>query len=131
MKKNGILNPNILAAIASLGHTQYLVIADAGLPLPASVPIIDISLKRGNPEFAEVLAAVSAELVVEEYICAREICEQNKTVYERIRQILPAQEEKLVGHEEFKSKLVKAAVIIRTGECTPYANIILVGGVNF
>ena len=31
MKKDGLLNPQILSAIAAMGHTEYLVIADAGL----------------------------------------------------------------------------------------------------
>lgn len=131
MKKEGLLNPQILDAIAALGHTQYLVIADAGLPLPDSVPVIDISLTRGSPAFADVLEAVCAELVVESYICAREIGAENKYVHQLITRTLPDQEEILISHAEFKSRLNKAAAIIRTGECTPYANIILVGGVNF
>ena len=33
MKKSGILNQPISAVIAGMGHTDTLVIADAGLPI--------------------------------------------------------------------------------------------------
>ncbi len=34
MKKTGIINQPISAVIAGLGHTDTVVIADAGLPIP-------------------------------------------------------------------------------------------------
>ena len=58
MKKDGLLNPQILSAIAAMGHTEYLVIADAGLPVPSGIPVIDISLIRGIPDFGAVLHSV-------------------------------------------------------------------------
>ena len=36
-----------------------------------------------------------------------------------------------VSHEEFKRRTAKARAMVRTGECTPYANIILIAGVKF
>ena len=51
MKKDGLLNPQILSAIAAMGHTEYLVIADAGLPVPSGIPVIDISLIRCGTSF--------------------------------------------------------------------------------
>lgn len=68
MKKDGLLNPQILSAIAAIGHTEYLVIADAGLPVPSGIPVIDISLIRGIPDFGVVLCSVIDEMVVESFI---------------------------------------------------------------
>ena len=70
MKSGNLLNPALSAAIASLGHTEYLVIADAGLPIPKGVEVIDLSLCRGVPAFLDAVKTVLAELVVESYIYA-------------------------------------------------------------
>lgn len=131
MKKDGLLNPQILSAIARIGHTEYLVIADAGLPVPAGVPVIDISLVRGIPDFGNVLNAVAEELVVESFVLAEEILDRNRGAYGCVKQALPNVPSVNISHEEFKKMTVGAKAVIRTGETTPYANIILVAGVNF
>lgn len=131
MRKNGILNPKIQSAIASIGHTEYLVIGDCGLPMPKEAEILDITLVKGIPTFMQVLEAVKDELVVESYIYASEAEEANPEFVKRIMEILPDLERKKVSHEEFKQLTKKAKTIIRTGEDSPYANIILVGGVDF
>lgn len=41
MKKNGILNSDISKVLADLGHTDYIVIGDCGLPIPNQVKKID------------------------------------------------------------------------------------------
>ena len=73
MRKEGILNTDICYAISSLGHTDYLVIADPGLPIPENVTVIDISLVKGIPGFTEVFDAVTDELVIDSYIYAEEM----------------------------------------------------------
>jgi D-ribose pyranase len=131
MKKEGILNPNVNAAISSIGHTEYLVIADPGLPLPKYVKVIDLSLVRGVPSFIQTLTAVCQEFVIESYILASEMPEKSCPLYRQTTEVLSPLPEQLVTHEEFKQLVKKARIIIRTGETTPYANVILVGGVNF
>jgi D-ribose pyranase len=37
----------------------------------------------------------------------------------------------LVAHEELKRLTASARAVVRTGECTPYANIVLIAGVTF
>ena len=51
MKKHGILNSALSGLIASLGHTDLLVVADAGLPIPPGVPVIDLAVRCGVPSF--------------------------------------------------------------------------------
>lgn len=131
MKKDRLLNPHILEKVAGLGHTEYLCIADCGLPTPKGVPCIDISLAGGIPGFVDVLRAVNSELVSESYIIAEEIKGANAPTWEAIQNELEGLPYVAVSHEQFKEKLAQAACIVRTGEQTPYANIILVGGVNF
>lgn len=131
MKKEKLLNPNIVAAVAELGHTEYLCIADCGLPIPAGVRVIDVSVSATVPGFLEVLKAVESELVIESYICASEIDKANPAVLNQIEKILAGKPIKKVPHSDFKSLTSKAKFIIRTGETSPFANVILVGGVNF
>ena len=131
MKKDGLLNPQILSAIAAIGHTEYLVIADAGLPVPSGIPVIDISLIRGIPDFGVVLCSVIDEMVVESFIVADEMADKSQDTYGTVIEALPQVPFRCIAHEEFKEMAAKAKAVIRTGETTPYANIILVAGVNF
>lgn len=131
MKKEKVLNPNILAAIASLGHTEFLCIADCGLPIPKDVYLIDVSVTAGIPKFIDVLKSVESELVVESFIYASEIDSANQETMKQIDSILKGKKSVKVTHEEFKNLIKHAKCIIRTGETSPYANVILVGGVNF
>ena len=131
MKKDGLLNPQILSAIAAMGHTEYLVIADAGLPVPSGIPVIDISLIRGIPDFGAVLHSGIDEMVVESFIVADEMADKSQDTYGTVIEALPQVPFRCIAHEEFKEMAAKAKAVIRTGETTPYANIILVAGVNF
>ena len=131
MKKDGLLNPQILSAIAAMGHTEYLVIADAGLPVPSGIPVIDISLIRGIPDFGAVLHSVIDEMVVESFIVADEMADKSQDTYGTVIEALPQVPFRCIAHEEFKEMAAKAKAVIRTEETTPYANIILVAGVNF
>jgi len=131
MKKENLLNPELVAAVAKIGHTDYFCIADCGLPIPLGVECIDVSVSAGIPGFLEVLKAIESELVIESYIYADEIEKKNPKLMEGIGKILNAKPAKSVSHEEFKKLNSKSKTIVRTGEASPYANIILIGGVNF
>ena len=131
MKKDKLLNPAICSEVAALGHTEYLCIADCGLPIPSGVKTIDVSVMAGVPGFLEVLEAVASELVVESAIIASELDSGNKKLASQVHNMLPGIEIEVINHENFKKLLPSAKCIIRTGEVSPYANIALVGGVNF
>lgn len=130
MKKDRILNPELIAQIAAIGHTEYLVIADAGLPVPNGVKVIDLSVVRGVPTFEQVLSAVREELVSDAYIVAGEMPGKSPELYACTGRLLAGLPETRIPHEEFKALTRKAKAIVRTGETTPYANVILVAGVN-
>ncbi|MBR2671052.1 MAG: D-ribose pyranase [Oscillospiraceae bacterium] len=131
MKKDRLLNKEIIAEVAALGHTEYFVICDCGLPIPKGVKVIDISIKAGNPKFLDVLDAVDDELVVESIILASEIDEKSPALAKEMEARFPLSVTKKVPHEEFKELTKNAKCIVRTGETTSYANVILIGGVNF
>lgn len=131
MKKTGILNPELVHLIASMGHTDRLVIADSGLPIPLDVPRIDLALVAGIPTFLQTLHAVLGELRVERAIVAEEMRRRSPALYKATRQALGDTKLDHVSHEAFKKLLLDVRAVVRTGEQTPYANIILHSGVTF
>lgn len=132
MNKYGILNSEICKVLADLGHTDTVVIADCGLPIPEGVKKIDLALKIGTPGFIEVVELLTQYMQIEKATIAREIHVRNSVTYESLQKTLGTSislEE--LSHEEFKLLTHKARAIIRTGEATPYANVILHAGVIF
>jgi D-ribose pyranase len=129
LKKHGILNRELAGRFAKLGHTDRIVIADCGLPIPDGVPCIDLSYKLGEPGFLSILEVVLDDLVVESAVLADEIQTENRGLSNELMKALP--NISYVPHEEFKRLTEKAKFIIRTGETTPYANVILQCGVIF
>lgn len=132
MKKGGILNPHINRLITETGHTDYIVVTDAGLPIPENVNTrIDLALKEGTPKFLETLDTVLSELIVEKIILAEEVKSISPSMHEEILKRFPTIEVEYIPHIEFKQETTKARGLIRSGEFTPYANVILVAGVAY
>lgn len=131
MKKSGILNPDLMKIIASMGHTDRLCVADSGLPIPPGVPRIDLVLVAGVPGFLQTLRAVLGELQVEEAVVAEEMRTRSPQLYEQTRQALGGIRLQYVPHGQFKEMLQTVRAVVRTGEQTPYANVILESGVMF
>lgn len=125
MLKKGILNAPLAGRLARLGHTDTFVIADCGLPVPADVPVVDLALVFGIPRFVDVLDALTDVLEIEHATIATQTPEE-------IRAIVPTEVElDEVDHEELKARVADASFVVRTGETTPYANVILRSGVPF
>jgi D-ribose pyranase len=131
MKKNGILNSHISEVLSRMGHTDTIVIADCGLPIPDETIRIDLSLKKGTPSFMETLEAVLEDMKIEKVTFAEEIKDNNPEVEEKVVNHINGVSVDYVTHEELKQLTKKAKAVIRTGEVTPYANIILHAGVIF
>lgn len=131
MKKTGIMNSRISKIVSELGHTDTIVICDSGLPIPPHVERIDIALKKGVPSFLETLATVLEEMQVESAVIAEEMNSANAQLRQQLTPVMEGIPIRAVTHEEFKRITHQAKAVIRTGECTPYANIILEAGVIF
>ncbi|WP_419743161.1 D-ribose pyranase [Paraclostridium dentum] len=131
MKKGKLLNSEISSVISQMGHTDSLTIGDCGLPIPKDIKRIDLALKYGVPSFLDTLDTVLEELCVEEIIIAEEIKEAAEQMYKEILNRFENVKVTMVKHEEFKVMTKDSHAVIRTGECTPYSNIILKSGVVF
>jgi D-ribose pyranase len=128
MKKGKIINQPISNLIAGLGHTDEIVIADAGLPIPKETERIDLALAQGIPTFEDTLRTILGEMHVEKAYVSKEIVEYSPQVLELIQDVLGDVPVEQILHPDFKERTSRSRAIIRTGEFTPYANVILVSG---
>ena len=131
MKKIGTLNQPLSAVIAGLGHMDQLVVADAGLPIPAGTQRIDLALKGGIPSFVDTVQVILDEVQVESAVVAEEMISTSPQVYQQLVELLPDIPIETIPHEDFKKMTGAARAVVRTGEFTPYANVILNAGVVF
>jgi D-ribose pyranase len=131
MKKVGTLNQPLSEVIAGMGHMDQLVIGDAGLPIPTEIQRIDLALTQGVPTFLETLEVILGEIQVERVIIAEEMIDVSPILYEQVKKLLHEIPLETIPHTEFKQQTRTARAVVRTGEFTPYANIILVSGVVF
>ena len=131
MKRTPLLHAELSDVIARLGHGDLLVIGDAGLPIPDGPRRIDLAVSANVPRFQEVLAAVLAEMQVESAVIADELAPANPAVHSELRRQLGDTPVSTLAHEQFKAATRGARAIVRTGEFSPYANVILRAGVVF
>lgn len=131
MKRNSLLHAELSETIARLGHGDLLVIGDAGLPVPDGPRRIDLALSANVPRFHEVLAAVLSEMAVESAVVATELAQKNPSVQAEIHRQLGSVPVSTMSHEDFKAQTRSARAMVRSGEFSPYANIILRAGVVF
>ena len=133
MKRNGILNSDISRVLSYLGHTDCICIGDCGLPIPDDVERIDLALAFGEPTFMRTLEIVAGDMKVEKIVLAEEIKTQNPNVLQQVEALFAGQEIEVefVSHTELKARTHDCKAVIRTGEITPYANIILQSGCIF
>lgn len=131
MRGSGLLHAELLQVIAGLGHGQTIVISDAGLPIAPHVRRIDLALLPGMPGFLAVLDAVLDAGVFEAGSIATELATSDARLADAIVARLGNAPVSCVPHEELKRLASDAIAIVRTGEFTPFANIVLRAGVPF
>jgi D-ribose pyranase len=113
LKKKGVLNKDISMVIAGMGHTDMVVVSDAGLPIPVTVK------------------AIAEELKVEKIIVADEMRSASPQIYAALLDLFDGVSVECVQHTALKGLCHEATAVVRTGEFTPYANVVLVSGVVF
>ena len=131
MKKTKVINSDMSRVIPQMGHFDKLAIGDAGMPVPAGTEKIDLTVTQGIPSFMDVLNNVLEELEVQRIFLAEEIKTQNPAMLENIKKRLPDIPIVFIPHDEMKKDLSDCKAFIRTGEMTPYSNIMLESGVVF
>ena len=147
MKTNGILHNDLARLVARLGHGDMLVITDRGFPFPGheKTECIDVSVGRNLPKFIDVTKVVLEELEIEKVIIADETKDVSPHIYKELKDVLFLKKnkgndivEENIPHLKFKDLVLNGSLqgkevkgFVKTGEFTPYANIILISGVDF
>ncbi len=139
MKKGVLLNAPVSGLISCMGHGDGLCIGDAGLPISRDVERIDLAITKGLPGMLETARAITAEMQVERVVITGELIENQPAYHLRLLSLLCEIENNqgniiaktIVSHEELKALTGKCRAVVRTGECTPYANVIFYSGVTF
>lgn len=132
IKKIGVLHGELSKLLAEMAHHDTILIGDAGMPVPKGVKLIDLALVNGVPGFYEVLEAIMTELHIEQGIIDVEMNEVSPHMREKMKMIVKDSFElKEVPHSELQEMSKNCKAVIRTGEFTPYTNIILKSGVLF
>lgn len=125
MKLQGILNSDISSALGYMRHTDTLAVGDCGLPTPDGVKCIDVSIRPGLPGLMDVLNELSKDFKAEKVTMAEEIKTENPELMKQILLLCEGAEVEFVPHAEFKRRTARAKFMVRTGEATPFANVIL------
>jgi D-ribose pyranase len=129
MQEVGIVNRELARVLAEQGHGDLLMVVDAGFAIPKGSDVVDISLAENCPMVIDTLQVLKKFFSVEKLIFANDTKDVSPTLFHHITRLfgedVPVE---LVSHPEIKeiSKRVKA--VIRTGDFTAYANVILVSG---
>lgn len=139
MKKTALINSDISNVVSTMGHTDEITICDAGLPIPSDVKRIDLALTYGVPTFMQTVKMVLSELQIEGVILANEFPEVSPELHAELIAICEEEQAKTgksitisyVSHEALKVQTKRSRAIVRTGECTAYANVIFQSGVVF
>jgi D-ribose pyranase len=128
MKRSGILHPGIAKLLASAGHTDYFLITDRGFPVPPEPERIDLALLDDLPTVVDVLRAVHAEFTIDRIVITEEMERFSPERAKELRSLLGDIPVEAVSHIELKRLGHDAKATIRTGDTTPYANLIVVSG---
>jgi D-ribose pyranase len=131
MKKIGLLNRDLSALVAAMGHYDRLVVSDAGFPIPLEMDYVDLSMGPNRPTVLEVIELLASELEVEEIYIAQEALDRMAGRLDELGVVYPGATRTAIPHAEFKAMAREARGVVRTGDFTPYGNVMLVSGVVY
>jgi D-ribose pyranase len=147
MITTGIINSELLRVMGRMGHGDLLVITDRGFPFPLHnlTKTIDLSVTKGIPAFIDVVKPIVKYFEIEEMIIANETKEVSPDVHKALLDIVGTKKNKgsdirvtYIPHDKFKDLVLHGAergepvaCFVKTGEFTPYANVILISSVPF
>jgi simple sugar transport system permease protein/D-ribose pyranase len=131
MKRHGILNAPLSGALATLGHTDLIMVVDAGFPIPPTADRIDLAVAENLPDLRTVLGLIADELVVEGVVRADEVPTNNPRLDAWLRERFGDAEFSTRPHADVLGQLAaQAKVIVRTGAFEPWGNVGLYCGVD-
>jgi len=129
MLEVGLLNRELSALMARLGHMDEIIVCDAGFPIPEGVRTVDLCLARGEPGLLRVLEEIAKYFSVEKIILADEMLAASPTMAEKVKAVFGSNVALgTLGHSELKKRSAMVKGIVRTGEFTAFSNVLIVSG---
>ena len=135
MFKSGILNAHLLDVLGRTGHMDWLMLSDAGMPVPPDKERVDLAIINDLPRQLTVLKAIMDQFKLEKIYMAEEIKKVSPKYLEKVRRVLEGSDIELafIPHDTLKemSRDYNTRACIRTGERTSYSTMILQAGVPY
>jgi D-ribose pyranase len=129
MQEIGIVNRELARVLSQQGHGDLLMVVDAGFAIPKGADVVDISLSENCPMVIDTLKELKKFFSVEKLIFANDTKSVSPSLFNNIRKLfgksVPVE---MVSHPQIKEMSAKVKAVIRTGDFTAYANVILVSG---
>ncbi|MEW2378064.1 D-ribose pyranase [Micromonospora sp. NPDC047812] len=131
MKRRGVLNAELSGVLATLGHTDLLLVVDAGFPIPRTAHRVDLAVTEDLPKLTTVIDLVADEIIVEGVVVAEDVTTHNKPLAEWLGKRFPGVPTTTRQHAEMLNELAhQAKAIVRTGAFNPWGNVGLICGVD-
>lgn len=133
MKGGTLLHPELAQALATLGHTDTILVTDAGFPIPADAHRIDLGVRPGLIDVRDVLRVVLDQVYVEEAVFAPELKSHHPRLYREVQEIFTGSGAMFssASHELLCSDYApRAKFVIRSGSFEPWANFSLVASTD-
>ena len=112
MRPGRILHPELAKALATCGHTDIILVTDAGFPIPKDANRIDLGYYAGAVDVLDILKMLRKEIFVEEVAFATEVKTHHPALYKDLQEI-------------YTGSGAKAKVVIRSGSLNAWANFAL------
>jgi simple sugar transport system permease protein/D-ribose pyranase len=129
---DAILNAELSQAVASLGHTDILLVTDAGYPIPSDAWRIDLAVTQGVPSLYDVLELIHEAVIPEAVRYAADVPEMNPELDEFLQDLYAGSGATVstVRHEEVLEYGQEAKAIVRTGDFVPWGNVVIQCGTD-
>jgi L-fucose mutarotase len=135
MLKFGLIHPEILMALGSMGHGSQVLIADGNFPFdthtnPGAAHVY-LNLRPGLVSATDVLAALVTAIPVEAAHVMQPADGSTPVIFGEFSALLPGQELRRLERFAFydAAKQSEVGLVVATGEARIYANILLTIGV--
>jgi D-ribose pyranase len=127
MRETGTLNRDISDVLSTLGHTDEMIVCDAGFAIPQGVRTIDIALAKDKPTVLELLTELKEHFSVEKVVVADATRNVSPTRFHAIQDVfgdnVPVE---VIPLAEFKLRARGVKAVVRTGDFTAYSNVLLI-----
>ncbi len=133
MRPDRILHPELAAALATLGHTDIVLVTDAGFPIPPHAKRIDLGFWPGTVDVLEILRVLRQEMFAEEVHFASEVRDRHPQLYRDVQTIYTGSGAEFheASHEILCHDIAhRAKVVIRSGSFNPWANFALIASTD-